>query len=513
MKKIFSIEKLFGITIIFIGLCYLLYQFCFMSLGDDLTFIRRYVELEEERGMLAYPTFFYRHWLWSNARFADKINPLFFVILPKWVMYVANSVMLVSLFWLTAKLSRLKSDNILSKMALLTLMVFTLPWWDSLMLNVCWLNYVWSAALGLCVVYLFRKSEELTVTNRWLLTLMSLFSMFAIGMHEASGMPIFAGMITYTMLYGWKNLSTKQKVLLISVAIGAIYVASSPASWNRASAVAEMSNKRGGIEILLTSNLYLLVLSAIVIAMSFRKRGRQILFELIHSEWVIFIVAAIVSTGLSVMSGIIGRTGFFSQIYSLIAIFYCIARCKCDTAKVVKYLGSIILAAIIVVHYTFVVYYQKIAGDELNAMLEQYNNSEDGLVYMDYLREQQIPFWLLNKVKGVPDADDVWILHTISLYYSDLKKPLIILPEQLKSMDTSEIDGLQKLGLDYVSSEKPKTTDFMTYEGISLQHFYGDINGSAINYYNGGTEYIVTPFVKDNKMLYLISERYIDWGD
>ena len=209
----------------------------------------------------------------------------------------------------------------------------------------------------------------------------------------------------------------------------------------------------------------------------------------------------------------IGGTGFFSQIYSLIAIFYCVARCKCDTAKVMKYLGSIILAVIIVVHYTFIVYYQKIAGDELNAMLEQYNNSEDGLVYMDYLREQQIPFWLLNTVKGVPDADDVWILHTISLYYSDLKKPLIILPEQLKSMDTSEIDGLQKLGLDYVSSEKPNTTDFMTYEGISLQHFYGEIKGSVINYDNGGTEYIVTPFVKDNKLLYLISERYIDWGD
>ena len=113
----------------------------------------------------------------------------------------------------------------------------------------------------------------------------------------------------------------------------------------------------------------------------------------------------------------------------------------------------------------------------------------------------------------MPDADDVWILHTISLYYSDLKKPLIILPEQLKSMDTSEIDGLQKLGLDYVSSEKPNTTDFMTYEGISLQHFYGEIKGSVINYDNGGTEYIVTPFVKDNKLLYLISERYIDWGD
>ena len=107
MKKIFSIEKLFGITIIFIGLCYLLYQFCFMSLGDDLTFIRRYVELEEERGMLAYPTFFYRHWLWSNARFADKINPLFFVILPKWVMYVANSVMLVSTPWHPAPLLRI----------------------------------------------------------------------------------------------------------------------------------------------------------------------------------------------------------------------------------------------------------------------------------------------------------------------------------------------------------------------------------------------------------------------
>ena len=342
---------------------------------------------------------------------------------------------------------------------------------------------------------------------------MSLFSMFAVGMHEAYAMPIFVGMITYTMLHGWKNMTIKQKVLLISVAIGAIYVVSSPASWNRASAVAEMSNKRGGVEILLTSNFYLLVLSAVVIAMSIRRRGRKIICELIHSEWVIFIVAAIVSTGLSVMSGIIGRTGFFSQIFSLIAIFYCVARYKCNTAKVVNYLGSIILAAIIVVHYTFVVYYQKISGDELNAMLEQYNNSEEGLVYMDYLREQYIPFWLLNKVKGVPDADDMWILHTISLYYSDLKKPLIILPEQLKSIAASEIDGLQKLGFDYVSPEKPNTTDFMTYEGISLQHFYGEIIGSAIDYDNGGTEYIVTPFVKDNKMLYLISERYIDWGD
>lgn len=513
MKNIFSIEKLFGITIVFIGLCYLLYQFSFMPLGDDLTFIRRYVELEEEKGLLAYPIFFYRHWLWSNARLADKINPLFFVILPKWVMYVANSVMLVSLFWLTAKLSRLKSDNFLSKMFLLALMVFTLPWWDSLMLNVCWLNYVWSATLGLCVIYLFGICKESTATNRWLLTLMSLFSIFAIGMHEASGIPVFAGLLIYTMLHGWKNLTIKQKILLMSIAIGAVYVASSPASWNRASSVTEMTNKRGVIEILLTSDFYLLVLGVVIIAMSLRRRGRQILCDLIHSEWIIFVIAAIVSTGLSIMSGIIGRTGFFSQIYSLIAIFYCIARCKCDAGSVVKYVVSIILSAIIALHYTFVVYYQKIAGNELNAMLEQYDKSEDGLVYMDYLREQQIPIWVLSKIKGVPDADDVWILHTISLYYSDLKKPLIILPEQLKSMDVGEINGVQKFGFDYVTSEKPNTILFETYEKIPLQHFYGEIDSSVINCDNGGTEYIVTPFMKDNKLLYLISERYIDWGD
>ena len=516
MKKLFSTNYLFIATTIFIGVCYIIFQYNFTLIGDDLTFTQRWFELQEERGWLSYPTFFYRHWLWSNARLADKINPLFFGILPKWIFYIANSLMIMSLFWLTARLSRLKSTDILYKMILLTLMVFTLPWWDSMMLNVCWLNYVWSAVLCLCVIKLFSKSNTSETLGKWKIAGLFLFSAFSAGMHEASGVATCSGLIVYSLVrHKRKKLTYRQKTILISVLIGTLYVISSPASWNRLLAVEEIANKRGLFEIFTTSAFFLIPLLAIIVILTIKRSGRKTLNELIHSEWLIFTVAAIVSGLIGMASGIIGRTCFFSQICSLIAIFHYISRYH--TTSFISKILSLILVSAIAIHFIAVTHYQKIIGTELKTSIEKFKESADGIIYMDFLREQEMPCWLLNKVKGVPDTDDVWHLHTISLYYSDSSKPLIILPEKLQNIDASEIKNTIRLGYDYVSPQQPETTTLMTYEKIPLQHFFGNMietqNGIITEYSPTGKEYIVTPFEKDNKQLYLISERYIDWGD
>ena len=516
MKKIFSINNLFIASIIFIGVCYLIFQYNFTLLGDDLIYTKHWTEIQNERGWLAYPTFFYQHWICSNARLADKINPLFFGILPKWILYIANSMMIMSLFWLTAKLSRLKSTDVLKKMTLLSLMVFSLPWWDAMMLNVCWLNYIWAAALGLCVIKLFSYSNYSEATGKWKIIGLFLFSAFSVGMHEASGVAICAGLIAYSLTtHKQKKLTKRQKAILISILIGTLYVISSPASWYRLFVVDEIADKRGIFEILITSAFFLIPLLAIILILATKRSGRKTLNDLIHSEWLIFTVSALVSGAIGMISGIIGRTCFFSQICSLIAIFYCIRNHH--TTNIISKTLSLILASAIAIHFIAVVNYQTIIGTELKTSIKKFNDSTDGIIYMNFLREQEMPCLLLNKVKGVPDADDVWLLHTISFYYSNSSKPLTILPKKLQNIDASEIKNTIKFGLDYVSPQQPETTTLMTYEKIPLQHFFGNMieteNEITIEYTPTGKEYIVTPFEKDQKQLYLISERYIDWGD
>lgn len=518
MKLKFSADKIFWILIIFIGIAYLIYQCHFTLLGDDLTFTKGWNDIQEERGWLAYPTFFYRHWLWSNARFADKINPLFFGILPKIIMQVANSIMIVSLFWITTKLSRLKSKNLFGHLLMLALMVFTLPWWDSLMLNVCWLNYVWSAVLGLSVILLFFKTEQKENLGFPIKLLLFLYVSFSLGMHEASGVPVFVGLASYALFVKRRqNISVCQKIILLAAFVGALYVVSSPASWSRVSTVTDISNERNWIEILLTSNFYLCLLLGLISVIFVRNRSRRVLRELIHSPWIIFVTASVVSSIFSVASGIIGRTGFFSQIYSLIAIFYMCAEFEIEIKRGLRNALSSVFLVGIIVHYVAVVYYQCRIGKELEDVIKQFISSPDGVVYYDYTRDYMLPKYVMNKVKGVPDSDDVWHLYTISLFYSDLEKKLVVLPEILKERDVKDINGIEKFGCDYVSSERLQTAELMTYEEIPLQHFYATIvqteNGCEITYDDEGTEYIVTPFEKDDKELYLISERYVDWGD
>lgn len=502
--------------ILLIAVIYFFIQQCFTLVGDDLIFKLRWEELDAERGWLAYPTFFYRHWFWSNARLADKINPLFFGIMPEWIMWVCNSIIMILLIMLTLKLSGLKANNLFGKTFLLALIVFALPWWDYMLLNVCWLNYVWAAALGLFTIYLFLKCTQWNI-GKLTIAVMCLATVFSVAMHEAEGVAVFCGLTAYVVFVRkWRCLSKLQKILFLCVLAGAVYVVSSPASYSRLGGVEEMSNRKSMLEILLTSNffvLFLILLSAYLCC--FRRKA---FLALLKSEWLIYFVAAIVSLGFSLISGIIGRTGFFAQIFALIAIFGCFQTLRIQIKETVKNSLSVVLILLMITHFIGFYYYSRIAGSELKNAISEFKKSSDGLVYMDYLRGNKLPWWLQCKVRGVPDVDDVWVLHTISLYYADSEKPMIVLPCELKDYNVTDIRTPMKFGKDVISPYKPKTMELITYEKIPLEHFFGTLhvadNGCLkIDYCSEGIEYIVTPFEKDGKELYLISERYINPGD
>lgn len=509
--------------LIFIGLSYFVAQFSFPLIGDDLVYAGKWEELSAERGWLAYPTALYRQWVTTNARMADMLNPIVLGMLPMWLVHVINSCVVVLLLWLVIRLSDCKNRGNIFQVSIVWLMVFTLPWWDSLMLQVCWHNYVWSATFGLLSIYIFLHLNDNKNRERDLIFICC-FAMLSMAMHEGEGMALCVGLMTYIYkVRGWRNLNKRERVMAVCIALSAIFVVSSPASWSRLGNVSEMANKRGAIEILLSSNFYLLLLVVVLSLMLVSAQGRGMLRRKLHSDWIIFAVAAMVSAFFSVISGIVGRTGFFAQIFSLIAIFKLLADIECKASKVkshdmLRRLMIVLMSLTIMTHFISFAFYQYRAGAELQIVKSDYVKSNDGLVYIDYLRDTDVPWWVMQKVEGVPDSDDVWILHTISQLDSVGGKRLVILPAEFKDVESDKLQSPMMIGRDLISPYSPAATEELTtFENIDLLRMYANVSSVGdsiyIDYNKSGQEWIVKPFRKGNRELYLISERYIDWGD
>lgn len=166
-------------------------------------------------------------------------------------------------------------------------------------------------------------------------------------------------------------------------------------------------------------------------------------------------------------------------------------------------IGVVILAVTCVQMILFAVWEHRL-GAELREVIEKYKASPDGIVFADYTRDDEVPAFLLNKVRGVPDADDAWILRSIAWYYGDAdSRPLKILPTGVRGIDPGAMTEPLRLGRYVITKTLPADTysidvyDYMPLLAVRID----------------GTEYMVTPFTLRGTTLYKLEPRYVDWGD
>lgn len=489
--------------IIFIGAVYCFLTFNIPMLGDDLGFFSRYAE--ENDCWYALPRFMYRQWLWNNGRFADMLSPLWLNIFPLWLTAVVTGLAISALYYFTIRLAESK-DRLtpLYKILIIFIISFTFRWDAIWMEFMTIFGYVYSSAFALVALWLLLprrrgclQLQPLSPLRSTLLAWLSIpFCFIATAMHEALGFPLASGLVTYFLTSkSWKELDIARKLMAVALILGGIFPLTSAPSWNR---VGTMLQPEPVWEMLLTSAGWLLILLLTVIIIA--VRNPQKLISLLRSPWIIFTSASIISCGFMIVSGFGGRTGWFCQLFALIALFQLLPQPK--RADSLAGIIGWLMAATIVFHFCAVAVWQYKLAEESRDVISEYKKSEDGIVYYDYQDEPDLPWYLLRKTHGVPDDDDSYYRYRMGLHYGN-GHPLIILPSKARNLQWESLSDSVRFGKFIISPDSLGNT----YPDAVVEMFPRRMLQI------GSTEYIQIPFTKSCRTYYLYAPADRDPGE
>ena len=483
------------ILIIFIGIVYFFMGFYMPPLGDDLGFYHTYANQND--CWYSFPRFIYRHWIWSNARFADFLTPVGVYMMPLWLRALTFGIMTSLFFYLIVKISTQDFRNKYFWAILIVALVSFSFRWDAIWMEYCaTYNYVWSATFTLlALIFILHKNP---ISNVWYWWLSAPFFFIAPAMHEAIGMPVSFGMILYFILSDYfKRQNTLGKIISMLFIAGGIFTMTSPASYNR---VGAMLQPEPILEMLMFSGCYVIVLMITIISLLIWKR--KLLAQLIHTPWIIFASAAVISTCFMLVSQYGGRTGWFAQTFALIAIFIILSKFNLPVTPKASFIISTILSVLILFHYCYVAYYQKKLGTQAKEVIELFKESEDGIIFYDYCNEPGLPWYLLRKTHGVPDDDDTYYRYSMSKYYCN-GKSLNILPKKAIYLNWDTLKEVVRIDDNFISPNKLSDTYVDKIVARFPRHMV------LID----DKEFIEIPFIKNNKCFYLYSVVDRDPGE
>ena len=96
--------------------------------------------------------------------------------------------------------------------------------------------------------------------------------------------------------------------------------------------------------------------------------------------------------------------------------------------------------------------------------IEDYVASDDGLVYQDYTRDGQLPWWALGRLRGVLDPDDAWLLSTHAAYYREDAPWPVVVPIEAADHIPLDNEEYELLNGDLLTRELPYETEDILLE-------------------------------------------------
>lgn len=480
-----------------IVVCSFISAFGMSFLGDDLNHAIR--TSEKFPHWYQWPLAIPYQWLTGNGRFGDMIGNILLAQAPMWLL-ASLSAVIEGLFYLMAiKIAFPQSRAVLPRLVLLAIIMFAFPWWDSFFLFVCRINYVWTTALTLFVLWitLFRKGPEITSVWRWLLPVIALVAGWG---HEACGMPVVAGLAFYFLFIGkFASLPKFSRIVIVSFIIGSILSITSPCSYSRLGA---HSTPDDTVPVLILKSSFLVLALIVAVSILFcYNNGRKKMRSLIHTPWVVFAVASMCSLLFVAVGGVVGRSGLFSQMYALIALGLLVRRFVGDdrltsSSAAPVMLMSVLLFGLMAAHEIGVCIYQVKGNRELGYCRQLYEDSADGVIFASPMQRNDFPWWTLSKNKACVDNDDFWLVEVYDLRLGKGHKHYRLLPAELESLSGMDVDAYYKGTAGWIEVEKP--------DGVGLDNLM----------VRDGRQYTVVEFPsKTGGMLYYVSPRIIDPGD
>ncbi len=437
------------------------------------------------------------HWLSINGRAANIVMTVF-LSMNKIVLSAACTLMIALMFSMPLKLAKVERRQTLS-VVLIAAMAFVLPWWDSMHIFDCQFNYIWTSSLATLAVYIILNVGDLT---KWQLMALSALCLLSGMMHESATMPLCVGLFAHIYVNKWRPIGA-QRTLLIAFAIGSALATFAPGIISRLGSGVPADDTP--LWLVLKSDAVVALLLVFCALCSLSSKGRGAVGKMIHSPLLIFAIAATVSMCVGVASGVVGRSGWFAELYEMIVIVGWLAMSEIRLPRMGKVAVSTVFALTIVAHYAFVAYWQVGLGKQHERFEELYKRSDDGIVFMDYMRDNEIPWYDLNRLRGIPDNDDVYLLDTFAEFNSTHRIAPIVLPPFVADLNVAELDGELQLGNgDIISTALP--------DG-AYNHLAAREQRTMLFFERDGEKWVARPFEMRGRQLYLLSERIQDPGD
>lgn len=447
-------------------------------MGDDLA---KWIEMGGPSG--SFPdrrviSFLAGHYVGCNGRIFDGLGPVMLNLMPGIISTVLIGLM-NGLFFYALSLSAGVMKRGAFASLLITVALFTLPWWDSMFLRVCQINYVWGTTFALLFVKIwFSNIRGGKPVDAALFTLGILGGCF----HEQIGVAMTAYFAIRILLTRCRD---RRLWLFAGLCFGTLLTLASPALWHRNS---DFMLDASRPELLLTTLPWVVIITVITITLTLIPVTRRLVAPLLKTEFGAYFFIALLCSAITIYSTTPGRTGWLPESFSLVALVLLLTTFGWQMSRLQHATVSLLCLIAVTAHFVESVRCQYRMWQEYNDAVDIYRNSDDGIVrMMSYTSRTDVPLLTLYRVKGLPDSDDTYLKRTFSHFYGNGKvKPLTLIETH------SEISDTIPESFYLIHNTVPDTIMIMdTPSGRK----------------------VITPFSENGNQKYLIEPMVVDPGD
>jgi hypothetical protein len=169
------------------------------------------------------------HWLHDTGRLVNLISPFFLTLMPKWVFAIIASLALWVIIRYACKLVDARPAS-LQQWLMIGAITFVLPWNDNMFSVIYSLNYVFTAALYLFVLYrIMQLVNPGFVASRRYLTVTFIATFLCGWAHEGFSVPLAVGLVVYALTIGLKKVPRRFIWLGVALCAGIVFMLCGPA--------------------------------------------------------------------------------------------------------------------------------------------------------------------------------------------------------------------------------------------------------------------------------------------
>ncbi len=361
-------------------------------------------------------------WHTDMLRLANQPVAFLVSILPRWVNSICFCAAMLVALAAGKSIAGIKGQSIAYYLWLAAFFI-ALPWYDYLLCTSYLCNYLLTSAIVLSAINVFVNQSGRFGFCNLLLAFLAGWS------HEGFSAPMVGGMSVFVLIewYETKKIPIVKTGLIVSAVAGFVVIFASPVMYNRADASVMKIAALPLWELIVQigpSMALLFVTIALSVPLLIKRFLRKRLLMLLTLSLAAEVVALTFFNG--------PRTTWASILFSLVTLLTLAEEYRLRPRKpwLVKLVG-VFVVSFLAVHLLYAILMQRSLSEEMNAVVAEYEESSDGIVYYD-VTKPKIDLSLLKT--SVRSLNETVPLSFISYRYgSSEKEELRILPGQLRN--------------------------------------------------------------------------------